>query len=494
MRRAGRHVVSCRLPSEARPDMTDPLELLLLLSWIAAAATVPSVLLQRQGRPNAALAWMFALFAMPPVTLLAWWLFGHSHLKRKRLRRRRALQEIDPLMRDQVGRLPEPESAADRLLAAVTLPAGLQEAIFPPSGGNAATLLLEPGRTYDVWEAAIRRAGHHIHLIYYIWQDDDTGRRFRDLLVERARRGVRVRLLYDGVGSARLPRSFFDPLRQVGGQAECFMPIHFMVRRPMINFRNHRKLLIVDGVVGFIGGINVGDEYLRWQDLGVKIEGPGVDQLQEIFHDDWYFVSRENLTDSGCFGRWVKHVPSAAPDVSCATIASGPDQRFNAIREMLFLAVTQCRQRLWLMTPYLVPDSALVMALRSAAYRGVDVRIMVPAQSDVPLVQRASRAFYPDLVDAGVRVYEYHGMLHAKSLLFDDDLLLIGSANMDTRSFRLNFEASTFLASRRLNRELAAYFDQRLDQCLAVDVDVQRRRSGWERLVDSAAHLLSPLL
>ena len=474
--------------------MIDLLELLLLLSWVAAVATIPSVLLQRQGRPNAALAWLFALFAMPPVALLAWWLFGHSHLERKRRRRRRALRELDPLMRHQAERLPEPKDAAERLLAAVSLPAGLQEAIFPPSGGNAATLLLETSRTYDAWEAAIRDAGHHVHLLYYIWQNDATGRRIRDLLVEKARQGVQVRLLYDGVGSARLPRNFFDTLRTAGGRAEPFLPIHLRVRRPVINFRNHRKLLIVDGAVGFIGGINVGDEYLEWQDLGVRIEGPGVDQLQEIFHEDWYFASHENFADRGCFGRWAGREPPEGADVSCATVASGPDQRFNAIREMLFLAVTQCRRRLWIMTPYLVPDGALVMALRSAAYRGVDVRIMVPARSDVPLVQRASRAFYSDLLDAGVRILEYDGMLHAKSLLFDDDLLLIGSANMDTRSFRLNFEASTFLASPRLNRQMAGHFVRAEAACVAVDAGAQRQRSRWEQLVDSAAHLLSPLL
>ena len=474
--------------------MTDILELLLLSSWIAAAVTVPSVLLQRQGRPNAALAWMFALFAMPPVAVLAWWLFGHSHLQRKTIRRRRARQEIGPAMRDQAGRLPEPTDAAERLLDAVTLPPGLQEAIFPPSGGNSADLLLHTRDTYAAWEEAIGQATHHLHLIYYIWQDDTTGRRFRDLLTERARKGVRVRLLYDAVGSAGLRRSFFDPLRQAGGRAEPFLPIHIRTRRPLVNFRNHRKLLIVDGITGFTGGINVGDEYLRWQDLGVRIQGPGVDQLQEIFHDDWYFACHENLADSGCFGRWAGHRPRGAADVSCATIASGPDQRFNAIREILFLTVTQCRRRLWIMTPYLVPDGALLMALRSAAYRGVDVRIMVPAQSDVPLVQRASRAFYPDLLDAGVRILEYRGMLHAKSLLFDDDLLLIGSANMDTRSFRLNFEASTFLASERLNREMAGFFGRCEADSLEVDEGIQRERSRWELLVDSAAHLMSPLL
>ncbi|HHH39416.1 MAG TPA: cardiolipin synthase [Sedimenticola sp.] len=472
--------------------MISTFEDLLLITWLAAVATVPSVLLQRRGRPTAALAWLFALFALPPVTLFAWWLIGRSHLSRKRRRRQHALEELNQALIAEQRRVARPQSAADRLLSDVSLPPALQQAIFPPSGGNRAVLLEDTRQAFDAWEQSIDQARHHIHMLYYIWRNDTVGRRFLRLLTEKARQGLQVRVLYDGVGSATLPADFFRPLSEAGGHAECFMPIRFFSRRPMINFRNHRKLLIADGRIGYTGGINIGEEYLGWQDLGLLVEGPGVDQLQEIFFDDWYFACREDLTDSGCFGRWQE--VTSEPGVSCATVASGPDQRFNATREMLFLAFLHCQRRLWIMTPYLVPDSAFSQALRSAAYRGVDVRIMVPAESDVPLVRRASRAFYPDLTDAGVRIYEYAGMLHAKTLVFDEELLLIGSANMDTRSFRLNFEVSTFLVSRSLNGQVARFFLRHQTRSQRVDTRHLAQRSWSEQVLDAAAHLMSPLL
>ncbi len=477
----------------------DPLGAAWLLAWSMALLTVPSVLIQRRGRPTAALAWLFALFAVPPFALLAWWLLGRTHLARRRSRRRRATSAL-------AARLAEARRGAELeptptppLLRRVALPEELAQAVFPASGGNHARLLVDASEAYPAWERAIAEAHHHVHALFYIWNDDPTGRRFRDLLVERAHAGVEVRVLVDDVGSPAARGGLFQPLRSAGGSVARFLPIRPWGNAPVVNFRNHRKLLIVDGEVAFVGGINVGDEYHAWHDLAVALRGPAVDQVQEVFADDWHFQTGEELVSEAYFGRWSVPCHRIAPDgevcdVGVATVASGPVQRLNAIREMLLLAIARTEHRLWITTPYLVPDPGTIAALRTAAYRGVDVRITVPAHSDVWLVRRAARAFYPELLAAGIRIFEYEGMTHAKAVLFDEALCLVGSANMDNRSFRLNFEASCFLASDALTAHLAARYERDLLQSREVRAEDFERLPWRDQLLDAAAHLLSPLL
>jgi len=335
-----------------------------------------------------------------------------------------------------------------------------------------------------------------VHLLFYIWNDDQTGRRLLAALRAAVARGVEVRVLYDDVGTSRGRRTFAELVR-AGGQARPFMPLRFRFVGPEINFRNHRKLLVVDGRQAFIGGINVGDEYLGWHDVAVQVQGPAVDQAQEVFCDDWYFTTNENLAAQRYFGCWeVAPVDPAEPtgDVDCAIVASGPTEAVNATRELVFMAITEARRRLWIMTPYLILDSALVLALRAARYRGADVRVIVPAHSDIWLIRRASRSFYPDLVAAGIRVFEYPGMVHAKAMIVDEHLTMVGSANMDTRSFRLNFELTGFFASDRLNAALSEVCEADFAKSREVRQDEIRDRASFARMVDAAAHLLSPIL
>ncbi len=481
------------------PLLPDPFGTAWLLAWSMALLTVPSVLIQRRGRPTAALAWLFALFALPPLALFAWWLLGRTHLARRRRKRSEATAALADRLaaaRRRAGAQPAPVPLT---LQAVSLPEELAEAVFPPSGGNHAHLLEDASEAYPAWERAITTARHHVHALFYIWNDDATGRRFRDLLTQKASEGVEVRLLVDDVGSPAARRGFFQPLVRAGGTVARFLPLRPWGSTPVVNFRNHRKILVVDGEVAFVGGINVGDEYYEWHDLAVGLRGPGVDQVQEVFADDWYFQTGEELVSEPYFGRWV--TPCERPlaeeevcDVGVATVASGPVQRLNAIREMLLLAIARTERRLWISTPYLVPDAGTIAALRTAAYRGVDVRIIVPARSDVWLVRRAARAFYPELLHAGIRIFEYEGMTHAKAVLFDEALCLVGSANMDNRSFRLNFESSCFLASQPFVERLAARYERNLARSREVRAEDFERIPWGDQLLDSAAHLLSPLL
>jgi cardiolipin synthase len=478
---------------------SDVLQVLWTLSWVGALLTVPSVLLQRAGRPIAAVSWILALFALPALALAAWWLFGRVHL-RGRVRRRRGssrstVRSLSETRRDILASMTE-ESTHQRpaSLLAPHLPQKMTDSVFPATPGNRVSLLTGVAEVQQVWMEMVREAEHHLHLLFYIWRDDRVGRTLRDLLIEKAGQDVQVRVVYDAVGSLGLPSGFFAELIRCGGQVARFMPIRLVSATPTLNFRNHRKLIVADGRKAYTGGVNVGKEFMEWQDLGIVISGPGVNQLQEVFIDDWYFTTGEELASSRYFFFQPRMPAADQGGAICETIVSGPDQAFNTTREMVFLAVTQCRQRLWIATPYFVPDEALLLALRTAVYRGVDVRLVLPAHNNHPLVRRASCAFYPELLQSGVHIYEYRGMSHAKAMLFDDDAVIIGSANLDIRSFRLNFELSTFVRDSGPNRDLTAWFDRLLvgaDEVVADDFNQLPLRT---RLVNAAAHLLSPLL
>jgi cardiolipin synthase len=454
-----------------------------LASQLIALLTIPSVLLRRRGRPSAALSWLLALFALPLLGVLAWWAFGRTHLERKRRRRARKKRAF---ARVHSRHSPDDETIFDR-----QLPARARRDCVFPSPGNRLTLLLDGERAYAAMESAIQGARESVHILMYIWQDDATGRRIRDLLAEKARQGIRVRVLVDGFGSSGFARRLGRPLREAGASVAVFLPSRFTpLESPRTNFVNHRKILVVDDRVAFTGGMNVGDEYAqRWRDAMVRIEGPAVQDLQLVFLDDWYFATNELVeTDAG-----VATAPY--PDgVDAAIIASGPDSE-AWIHDAYFLALTQAQQRIWIATPYFIPGPAILAALRTAAGRGVDVRIVVPSNSDVALVAWASRSFYRMLLQAGVRIFEYGGtMLHAKALVTDDNVGSIGTANIDSRSFRLSFEVGCFFASKELNQELASWHEGLTRGAIEVTREAIAKKPLAHKLAESVAHLCSPLL
>ena len=462
---------------------------------LLALASVPSVLVQRAGRPMAALSWILALLTVPPIGLVLWWLLGRSHLRKQRKRRRAATNTIATRIRGLVG---EPDAAPERSTLAhlplFKLPEDIRESVFPAVCGNHIDLLVDATNAYPKMLEAIRNAEHHIHLLFYIWNDDATGKEFLDALVDKARQGVEVRLLCDGMGSPAVGTSFTKPLEDAGGQVARFLPPRLLVPSPTINFRNHRKIIVVDAKVGFTGGINIGDEYRgAWHDLAVRIHGPAVDQLQQVFADDWYFVTDHALVAPEYFSCIAGEETDM--DVACSVVASGPDAMHNAMHDALFIAMNEARRRLFIITPYFIPSLPILASLRAAVYRGVDVRVMVPAHSDLPIVRMASRSFYPGLLYGGVRLFEYQrAMLHAKAVIFDDDLVLIGSANMDNRSFKLNFEASCFLDGREINEDLERVFNEDLSACREVGLEEVENRPWRAQVIDAAAHLLSPFL
>jgi cardiolipin synthase len=455
---------------------------LLTVSELLALLTIPSVLLQRQGQPRAALAWLLAMFSLPAIGVLSWWAFGRLHIARKRRRRLASTRQFV----EQYG---PPHSEAgtpfDRLLP----PRALGDSMFT-SNGNRVDLLFDGPSAYPAMEAAIRSARRTIHLLFYIFRDDPTGRRIRDLLVEKAREGVTVRVLVDAWGTPRFTGKFSAPLREAGVRVAAFLPSRFQpILAPRLNFSNHRKLVVVDEQIGFLGGMNIGDEYAKeWRDVMVRLEGPSVRALDHVFLDDWYFASDDDV------GHLEFSREAQDGGVACAVVASGPD-RESYIHDAYFILFTRAERRIWIVTPYFIPSDALAAALGTAAGRGVDVRVLLPLTSDVVVAKHAARSYYPALLAYGVKIYEYGGpMLHAKAFIVDDDVSSVGSANVDTRSFRLSFEIGCVFKDGGTCARIANWYEGLLSASHRVTPEECERRSTPEKLLESAAHLLSPML
>jgi cardiolipin synthase len=336
-----------------------------------------------------------------------------------------------------------------------------------------------------------------VHLEYFIIQPDDTGKKLFDLLIEKAAAKIEVRVLYDAIGSRRLTRRMIRSLRQAGGQCEAFLSVNPFRRRYQINMRNHRKIAVIDGQIGFTGGANIGNEYLGkdptfgcWRDEHLRIEGPAVAMLQQFFAEDWNFATGETLKGHAYFPDLA-----AVGDAVVQAIDSGPDQEINGMRETLFAAFAAARERLWIASPYFVPDGGLLDALRHAAWRGVDVRLLVPLRADHWMTQKAARYYWSDLMQAGMKIYEYSkGMMHAKTYVVDKTWALVGSANLDNRSLHLNFEAGCALHAPDLVEELARCYEDDLKNSIQVDAAAFAKRPFGTRLVDNICRLFSPIL
>lgn len=348
---------------------------------------------------------------------------------------------------------------------------------------------------FDALIEDIRKAKKHIHLEYYIWRGDDLGARLVDELAKKAAEGVEVRVLYDGIGNSLLPKYFFDKLRDAGGYTAAFLP-RFIVR---LNYRNHRKLAIIDGEIGYIGGFNVGDEYLGitkrygpWRDTHLRFRGDAVDQMQMRFIKDWNFTSKKGKVD---ISEYYFPAREQFDGVATQIVSSGPDTKWNNVRNGFFKMMNEAESHIYLTTPYFVPDDGIFESLRVAALSGLDVRIIIPGNPDHFFVYWASMSYLGELLEAGVKVYQYErGFIHAKVLTIDGKVATVGSANMDIRSFVLNFEVNAFLYDEGITQLLEEEFQNDLRSCVEITKEWYQRRRWWFKVHESVARLVSPML
>ena len=356
--------------------------------------------------------------------------------------------------------------------------------------GNAVTLY-ETGRAgIAAMLEAISHAREFIHLESYIFRTDTTGRRFLDLLTERARAGVRVRLLCDGLGSRELGESDLAELRSAGGEALIFNPIRFWPGSFSPRRRTHRKILVVDGVVGFTGGLNIGDEYDRglepggWRDTHVRVEGPAVCDLAAVFLESWFRGGGSDLD----WTQLLRRGTDQPGEVRCAVLADGPVYRRRRMRDLIVSALDESQHRARLQSPYFLPDRKVLDALSAAGERGVETEIVLAGDSDHPFLLRAARAFLPRLVDAGVRVLAYEGwMMHAKAAVFDTAWVIVGTSNLDRQSFNYSFEVNLVLEGGGVAEQMKRVFDRDRAQSRPYDRTTLARRGLFERLYDGFA-------
>lgn len=453
--------------------------------WLAYMVPLCGWIILQKREPAATLSWLVSLAALPYVGFLIYYVLGPQRIHRQRLRRGHARKA-----------LPTPPAGITPTAEAIELARlGQASTGLPPTTSTHAELIVDGAAKYARVLADVRAAREHVHLEYYIYDPDHTGTALRDALIERARAGVTVRLLVDAVGSNKLNARWLQPLKDAGGHVCYFHPLRWtrLWRRPWLNLRSHRKIIIIDGRVAFTGGINVTDDQDEsrnpeaYRDLHLRLEGDVVAQLQRVFVEDWAYATRTPPLA----------LPAMAPrdgQVVTQVITSGPDTPLEPIHRLHVSAIHAATRRVWLVTPYFVPGEAARMALTSAALGGLDVRLLVPKMSDSRLVTFAARSYYDELLEAGVKLYEYGPrLLHSKALLCDDDLAMIGSANFDHRSFRLNFEVQVLFRDAAMARTLTAHIEAECHACHRVRHD--RNRSLWRsRLPEALARLVSPVL
>ena len=473
-----------------------------IVGYLLAFWVIIRIVLQRK-EPTATLAWMLGVVLVPYAGVLAYLLFGRRRLRRQlRLRRARAnaiephLAQLGEGIEDLTaggGARPHLAKPDDREMIRLANRIGSRL----PTCGNAVELYVDASHSYDMLEEAIRGAKTNINCEYYIWKPDRTGRRFRDALADKAREGVVVRVMTDGFGSRGI-EDFMAPLVRAGGFFAEFSPLTPFQRRPhRANLRNHRKIAVIDGKLGFTGGVNIGDEYTGrkahvgpWRDTHLRVEGPAVYHLQEVFAEDWHFATGEDPTDDSWFP-----AQEAVGQLMVQLVASGPDRAHEPIQRIFFAAITGAKERVLLTTPYFVPDQAMLFALQTAALRGVSVQLLLPRQSDMRLALHAGRSYYDELLNSGVRIFEYlEGVLHAKTLVVDATWATVGSANMDVRSFRLNFEVNLAMYGKHFAEQLAEVFSQDLRRAAEITQETLALRTLKRRTLESFARTLSPLL
>lgn len=345
----------------------------------------------------------------------------------------------------------------------------------------------------------MEQAKDHIHLQYYIFKKDNIGKKILELLIRKAKEGVKVRVLYDDLGSRKMTRRFFQELRKAGGEVEAFFPSKFHIINLRLNYRNHRKLAIIDGKIGYIGGFNVGDEYLGlnprfgyWRDTHLRITGSAVLEIQTRFILDWNQAShRHNIQYSS------NYFPTPPPsgNTSIQIVSSGPDSEWEQIKNSYIKMIADAKESVWIQTPYFIPDASLLDALRIAALSGVDVRLMIPNKPDHPFVYWATYSYVGELLRAGATVYIYEkGFIHAKTIIVDSEISSVGTANIDVRSFRLNFEVNAIIYDERISRKLAEQYLEDIKHSSGLTFGQYKQRPIIIRFKESISRLLSPIL
>ncbi len=445
--------------------------------------------------PQGSIAWAVSLVTLPYVSVPAYWVFGRNKFRGYVLARQHELELIDDVIRQANDQITGVAAFDDWRSAAIT---GAEKmARVPLTSGNNVTLLVDGDATFASIFEGIDAAEEYVLVQFYIVRDDELGRQLQSRLIARAQSGVRVLFLYDEIGSLGLSDSYIEGLRSADVEIFPFHSRKGSGNRFQLNFRNHRKTVVVDGRIAWIGGHNVGDEYLgrdptfgHWRDTHIRVEGPAVIGAQLAFVEDWRWA-----TDKLPGGlSWTPHI-TADGEAQVLVIASGPADEMETASLMYTQAIHSATRRIWIASPYFVPDDAIVQALQLAGLRGVDVRILIPEKADSTLVTLAAYSFFTEVKAAGVKIYRYQdGFLHGKVMLIDDNVATVGTANFDNRSFRLNFEITTVVFDVAFASKVERMFQNDFSASRLMQQDEYDNKPYWFKLAVRTARLAAPIL
>lgn len=465
----------------------------LLIAYFITVISIIGVVLSENRNPLKSLAWITVLLMFPLGGIILYIFFGRSikntHMISRR-NKRRLRQSFKP------DNIPTeiPADLTPELRQQIELGRSLTDARYLPD--NDIRIFHNGTDKFESLLRDINAATQYIHIQYYIFEDDNLGNRLKEALIERVRVGVKVRIIYDHIGSLRVKRRFFKEMRQAGIEAYPFFRVAFPPFATRINWRNHRKLSVIDGRIGYIGGMNIADRYIsggkfkKWRDTHLRITGPGVAALQYSFAVDWSFMGQPLLevpTTSMAY--------TGADSAGVQLLTSGPTSEWSNIAMLMLKAIGNARKRVFIQTPYFLPTESLLRSLEAAALARVDVRVMIPYKSDSSILTYASYSYIMECLRAGIKIYLYKGgMLHSKTMIIDSQFCSVGSANIDFRSFEHNFEATMFIYSETANAELTQQFMEDMNHSERVNESTWRNRSKWQKAKESTLRLFSPIL
>ncbi|WP_308638459.1 cardiolipin synthase [Paenibacillus silvisoli] len=475
----------------------------VLIALFVFIFQIATILALEFRHPAKTVAWLLIMFGLPVIGFVMYYFLAKDYRRRRHYRQNGNLSAdadmLNALQRCKHASRSEDVNGRRSFVGQERFFRMLQrQAESPITCQNETEVLTNGEATYDSIFRAIGEARHHVHVEFYTIRDDGAGRRLKEALLQKAREGVKVRVIVDGIGSVELSKSYVQELKQAGVDVQCFLQPRIAFFEKRMNFRNHRKIVVVDGLIGFVGGINIGDEYLGgnpklgfWRDTHLRLEGDAVYYLQQVFMQDWWYTAKEKLNGAAY---WPEHRCTGGERVQI--VHSGPGGgKEDAILEVVYAAVAAAQTRIYIETPYFIPDTGLAAALRTAALSGVDVRIIIPFVPDTKLVLGATLSYAEDMLAAGVRVFRYRkGFMHAKTMIVDRLMASVGSANMDMRSFHSNFEINALLFDEKGIERLEADFMKDMEDSSEVMLAQFRKRPLRQKAGEAVARMLSPLL
>lgn len=450
------------------------------------------IVIMENRNPLKTMSWLMILIFLPAVGLIIYFLFGQKWSKKHKINKRSynivSRSQLEKYLKKASAELPEEYFGLAELFKKT-------EKSFPYNGNS-----IKPYYNgYSFYADLLREismAKHHIHIEFYIFLSDETGKLIKDALIDKAKEGVKIRIIIDDLGSWKTKQSFIDEMKKSGIEVVSFLPVRMPVISNKINYRNHRKIVIIDGHTAFIGGMNIATRYIKgvkwgtWRDTQIRIKGYTAHELQTIFLVDWNFATKEVITDQSYF--------PTCNDSGTATVliaTSTPFNEWRRIMQGLVLALTRAKKYFYIQTPYFMPTEPIICAMQTAALAGVDIRIIIPNKSDSVMTQQATRSYLKDILKAGVKVYFYKpGFIHSKMMVSDDTLSIIGSTNMDFRSFEQNFEINAFVFDKETALNFKEQFLADLKESKRITLHGWNKRPLFYKFKESIFRIFSPLL